>query len=132
MGPPGVGTLGATLAPAARSVRVIGCALGYRNAHENRRSVTLGAVSACTKYSECMTAMREYLVSSSGQMSLPASARHRWNLDRGGPVDVIDLGFGVLTVPKGQGRRLLNDLLSRDEHATFVRSLEDDPDLATT
>jgi bifunctional DNA-binding transcriptional regulator/antitoxin component of YhaV-PrlF toxin-antitoxin module len=79
-----------------------------------------------------MTALREYLVSSSGQMSLPASARHRWNLEGGGPVDVLDLGFGVLTVPKGQGRRLLNDLLSRDEHARFVRSLEDDPDLATT
>jgi bifunctional DNA-binding transcriptional regulator/antitoxin component of YhaV-PrlF toxin-antitoxin module len=79
-----------------------------------------------------MTALREYLVSSSGQMSLPASARHRWNLEDGGPVDVLDLGFGVLTVPKGQGRRLLNDLLSRDDHATFVRSLEDDADLATT
>jgi hypothetical protein len=65
-------------------------------------------------------------------MSLPASARHRWNLDRGGPVDVIDLGYAVLTVPKGEGKRLLNDLLSRDEHAEFVRSLTDDPDLATT
>ncbi len=65
-------------------------------------------------------------------MSLPASARHRWNLDNGGPVDVIDLGFGVLTVPKGTGRRLLGDLLGRDEHAAFVRSLADDPDLATT
>jgi hypothetical protein len=43
--------------------------------------------------------VQEYLVSSSGQMSLPASARHRWHLDDGGPVDVIDLGFGVLTVP---------------------------------
>jgi hypothetical protein len=42
------------------------------------------------------------------------------------------LGFGVLTVSKGHGRRLLNDLLSRDEHARFVRSLEDDPELATT
>jgi len=79
-----------------------------------------------------MTGVQEYLVSSSGQMSLPASARHRWNLDGGGPVDVIDLGFGVLTVPKGQGRRLLGDLLTRDEHAAFVRSLADDPDLATT
>lgn len=65
-------------------------------------------------------------------MSLPASARHRWKLGNGGPVDVIDLGFGVLTVPKGEGRRLLGDLLSRDEHAAFVRSLADDPDLATT
>lgn len=77
--------------------------------------------------------IQEYVVSSSGQMSLPASVRHRWDLDAGGPVDVIDLGFGVLTVPKGNGRRLLGDLLSRDEHAAFVRSLvDDDPDLATT
>jgi hypothetical protein len=65
-------------------------------------------------------------------MSLPAGARHRWNLDSGGPVDVIDLGFGVLTVPKGEGRRLLADLLSGEEHAAFVRALADDPDLATT
>ncbi|MDE0269164.1 MAG: hypothetical protein OXI96_09090 [Acidimicrobiaceae bacterium] len=50
----------------------------------------------------------------------------------GGPVDAIDLGFGVLAVPDGKGRRLLSDLLSRDEHAAFVRSLSDDPDLATT
>lgn len=76
--------------------------------------------------------VQEYLVSSSGQMSLPAGARHRWNLDDGGPVDVIDLGFGVLTVPKGTGNRLLDDLVSRDQHAEFVRSLDDDPDLATT
>jgi hypothetical protein len=64
-------------------------------------------------------------------MSLPAAARHRWQLDRGGPVDVLDLGFGVLTVPKGEGRGLMRDLLSREEHAAFVESLADDPDLAT-
>jgi bifunctional DNA-binding transcriptional regulator/antitoxin component of YhaV-PrlF toxin-antitoxin module len=79
-----------------------------------------------------MSGVQEYVVSSSGQMSLPAGARHRWNLDEGGPVDVLDLGFGVLTVPRGEGRRLLSDLLSRDEHAAFVRSLADNPDLATT
>ena len=79
-----------------------------------------------------MSELQEYLVSSSGQMSLPAAARHRWNLDAGGPVDVLDLGFGVLTVPKGEGKRLLGDLLSRDNHAQFVSSLADDPDLATT
>jgi bifunctional DNA-binding transcriptional regulator/antitoxin component of YhaV-PrlF toxin-antitoxin module len=76
--------------------------------------------------------VQEYLVSSSGQMSLPAGARHRWNLDDGGPVEVIDLGFGVLTVPKGSGRRLLDELVSREQHAEFVRSLDEDPDLATT
>lgn len=77
-------------------------------------------------------AVHQYLVSSSGQMSLPAGARRRWNLDRGGPVDVIDLGFGVLTVPEGTGQALLDDLVTRDQHAAFVRSLADDPDLATT
>jgi bifunctional DNA-binding transcriptional regulator/antitoxin component of YhaV-PrlF toxin-antitoxin module len=71
-----------------------------------------------------------FLVSSSGQMSLPAAVRRRWKLDRGGPVDVVDLGFGVLTVPQGEGRRLLDDLLGRDEHAEFVAGLEGD--LATT
>lgn len=76
--------------------------------------------------------VQEYLVSASGQMSLPAGARRRWKLTDGGPVDVIDLGFGVLTVPKGAGRELLNDLVSRDQHAAYVGSLEDDPDLATT
>jgi bifunctional DNA-binding transcriptional regulator/antitoxin component of YhaV-PrlF toxin-antitoxin module len=79
-----------------------------------------------------VTSATEYIVSSSGQMSLPASARHRWHLEQGGPVDVLDLGFGVLTVPKGQGRRLLNDLVSREEHAERVRALDDDGDLATT
>ena len=74
----------------------------------------------------------EFLVSSSGQMSLPAQVRHRWNLDNGGPVDVLDLGFGVLTVPRGEGRGLLGDLLSRDDHASFVKSLASDADLGTT
>lgn len=71
-------------------------------------------------------------MSASGQMSLPAAVRRRWSLDGGGPVDVLDLGFGVLTVPRGEGRRVLADLLSRDQHAAFVESLADDPDLATT
>jgi bifunctional DNA-binding transcriptional regulator/antitoxin component of YhaV-PrlF toxin-antitoxin module len=76
--------------------------------------------------------IQEYLVSSSGQISLPAAVRHRWNLDGGGPVDVLDLGFAVLTVPKGEGRRLLSDLVSREDHARYVGSVADDDDLATT
>ena len=85
-----------------------------------------------TKYGTDVSEVREYLVSSSGQMSLPAAVRHRWDLDEGGPVDVVDLGFAVVTLPRGQGRRLLSDLVSRDEHAAFVRSLDGDPELATT
>ena len=79
-----------------------------------------------------MEGIQRYLISASGQMSIPAAARHRWHLDQGGPVDVIDLGFGVLTVPAGEAKRLLGDLLGREDHATFVNSLADDPDLATT
>jgi hypothetical protein len=77
-------------------------------------------------------AIQRFLVSKSGQMSVPAAVRHRWHLDEGGPVDVIDLGFGLLTVPAGQAQHLLGDLVSRDDHAAFVTSLADDPDLATT
>jgi hypothetical protein len=79
-----------------------------------------------------MANVQEYLVSSSGQLSLPAAARHRWHLDGGGPVDVVDLGFAVMTLPKGHAPRLLDDLLPGDVHAEFVVSLGGDPDLATT
>jgi hypothetical protein len=64
-------------------------------------------------------------------MSLPAAVRHRWNLDAGGQVDVIDLGFGVLTVPVGDAGRLLDEILPADAHYAAV-AVEEDPDLATT
>lgn len=79
-----------------------------------------------------MAAVQPYLVSSSGQMSLPASARHRWGLDEGGAVDVLDLDFGVLIVPAGEGPRLLGDVLTAEEHADYVRALAGDADLSTT
>lgn len=85
-----------------------------------------------TKYTGGVSAIQEYLVSSSGQLSLPAAARHRWNLDGGGPVDVVDLGFAVMMLPKGSARALLDDVLPAEDHARFVASLADDPDLATT
>lgn len=70
-------------------------------------------------------------MSSSGQMSLPAAVRRRWGLSEGVPVDVIDLGFGVLTVPADKGTALLDDLLASEDHFAFVAAI-DDPDLATT
>ena len=46
-------------------------------------------------------------------------------------VDVIDLGFGVLTLPVGEARRLLDEVLPADVHYLAV-SEDDDPDLATS
>jgi bifunctional DNA-binding transcriptional regulator/antitoxin component of YhaV-PrlF toxin-antitoxin module len=43
----------------------------------------------------------ELRVSQRGQMSLPASARHRWGLDDGGAVGFVDLGDAVVLIPGG-------------------------------
>lgn len=43
-----------------------------------------------------MATATEYLVSSSGQMSVPAEVRRRWGLGRGGRVTVVDLGHAVV------------------------------------
>jgi len=94
-------------------------------------AAALGGGTLNTKYG-AYVGVSEYLVSASGQMSLPAGVRRRWGLAGGGPVDVLDLGFGVLVVPRGEGRALLDDLVSREQHADFVRGLGDDPDLATS
>lgn len=77
-----------------------------------------------------MARVETFKVSSSGQMSLPAAVRHRWHLDDGGQVDVLDLGFGVLTVPVGYAGRLLDEVLPAEAHYAAV-SEEEDPDLVT-
>jgi AbrB family looped-hinge helix DNA binding protein len=78
-----------------------------------------------------MVTPTEFLVSTSGQMSVPAAVRHRWGLDQGGRVTVIDLGDAVVLLPAGARQRLLAKALSAEDHGRFVRTLED-PDLATT
>ncbi len=78
-----------------------------------------------------MPAASEFLVSSSGQMSVPAAVRHRWGLDRGGRVTVIDLGDAVVLLPPGGRARLLDSALSGEDHLALVAG-HDDPDLATT
>lgn len=77
-----------------------------------------------------MAAVESFKVSSSGQMSLPAAVRHRWHLADGGRVDVMDLGFGVLTLPEGGAARLLDHILPADDHYKAVAA-EQDPDLAS-
>ena len=73
----------------------------------------------------------EFLVSSSGQISVPAAVRHRWGLDGGGRVTVIDLGDAVVLLPAGARQKLLRSALSAADHHRFVSELQD-PDLATT
>ncbi len=48
-----------------------------------------------------MTTSGDLRLSSRGQMSLPASARHRWGLDDGGRVGYLDLGEAIVLVPGG-------------------------------
>jgi len=57
-----------------------------------------------------MTTTGDVRVSQRGQMSLPASARHRWGLDEGGEVGYLDLGDAVILVPGGV-KRLQRQLL---------------------
>jgi len=75
---------------------------------------------------------QSFKVSTSGQMSLPAAVRHRWHLERGGRVEVMDLGFGVLTVPAGQAGRLLDEILPADAHYAAAAAAAADADLATS
>jgi AbrB family looped-hinge helix DNA binding protein len=78
-----------------------------------------------------MATSAEFVVSASGQMSVPAAVRRRWGIDRGGRVTVIDLGDAVVLLPPGARQQLLADALSAEDHHRFVSTL-DDADLATT
>jgi len=78
-----------------------------------------------------MAATQEFLVSKSGQMSVPAGVRRRWGLTEGGRVTVVDLGDAVVLLPPGARQKLLGQALSAEDHLRFVNNLEDS-DLATT
>jgi AbrB family looped-hinge helix DNA binding protein len=78
-----------------------------------------------------VAASAEFLVSKSGQMSVPADVRRRWGLVDGGRVVVVDLGDAVVLLPPGARHRLLGGALSAEEHRAFVAGL-DDADLETT
>jgi AbrB family looped-hinge helix DNA binding protein len=78
-----------------------------------------------------MATSAEFLVSTSGQMSVPAAVRHRWGLDKGGRVTVVDLGDAVILLPPGGRQQLLANALTAEQHRQFVSEI-DDPDLATS
>lgn len=78
--------------------------------------------------------LADFRVSARGQMALPAEARHRWGLDRGGKVEVADLGVALLIIPVERGglRGLVGDAI---DHAGGYPVLAgaasaSDPDLA--
>jgi len=79
-----------------------------------------------------MTNTGEVRVSQRGQMSLPASARHRWGLDDGGDVSFIDVGDAVVLIPEGvdELRDRLIDAVTADEWEQARRGFGD-PDLVS-
>jgi AbrB family looped-hinge helix DNA binding protein len=76
----------------------------------------------------------EFKVSDRGQMALPAETRRRWNLDKGGSVEIADLGEALLIVPAGRGglrallRRSIEDAGGYTDMAKEVAA--DEPELA--
>lgn len=69
-------------------------------------------------------------VSHRGQTNLPAELRHRWGIDQGGEVGIVDLGDAALIVPSGiQAARLELRRVLRDRYEDGLAAIED-PDLA--
>lgn len=76
-----------------------------------------------------MTRASSAKVSHRGQTNLPAELRHRWGIDDGGEVGIIDLGEAALIVPGGmdRAREELRRVL-RDRYEVGIGELGD-PDL---
>ena len=76
-----------------------------------------------------MTGASTAKVSHRGQTSLPAALRHRWGIDGGGEVGIVDLGDAALIVPGGvaPAREELRRVL-RDRYEAGIGEIED-PDL---
>jgi bifunctional DNA-binding transcriptional regulator/antitoxin component of YhaV-PrlF toxin-antitoxin module len=69
-------------------------------------------------------------VSHRGQTNLPSELRHRWGIDEGGEVGIIDLGDSALVIPGGieVARRELRRVLE-ERYGVGLGQIED-PDLA--
>ena len=66
-----------------------------------------------------------YKVSARGQLSLPADARRRWGLERGGEVEVFDLGGCLVMLPTSAGsiRAELSKALTADRSRSYVEAI---------
>jgi bifunctional DNA-binding transcriptional regulator/antitoxin component of YhaV-PrlF toxin-antitoxin module len=69
-------------------------------------------------------------VSHRGQTNLPSELRHRWGIEDGGEVGIIDLGESALVIPGGieVARRELRRVL-QERYEVGLGQIED-PDLA--
>jgi len=78
-----------------------------------------------------MASSGDLKVSSRGQMSLPAAARRRWRLGKGGEVGYLDLGDAVIIVPGGV-ETLRKELLAAVTEADWRAAADGfgDPELA--
>jgi len=65
-------------------------------------------------------------VSHRGQTNLPSELRHRWGIELGGEVGIIDLGDAALVIPGGiQGARRELRRVLRDRYDAGLASIED-------
>lgn len=73
-----------------------------------------------------MAAASTARVSHRGQTNLPAELRHRWGIDDGGEVGIIDLGDAALILPGGvdRAREELHRVL-RSRYEAGVAGIED-------
>jgi bifunctional DNA-binding transcriptional regulator/antitoxin component of YhaV-PrlF toxin-antitoxin module len=77
-----------------------------------------------------MTGPSTAKVSHRGQTNLPAELRHRWGIEHGGEVGIVDLGDAALIVPGGlQAARLELRRVLRDRYEAGLAAI-DDSDLA--
>lgn len=81
------------------------------------------------RYNAHVAATSNARVSHRGQTNLPAELRHRWGIDDGGEVGIIDLGGAALIVPGGvsAARRELRRVLA-DRYEQGLAAIVD-PDL---
>jgi bifunctional DNA-binding transcriptional regulator/antitoxin component of YhaV-PrlF toxin-antitoxin module len=77
-----------------------------------------------------MTGISIAKVSHRGQTILPSELRHRWGIEDGGEVGIIDLGDSALVIPGGieVARRELRRVL-QERYEVGLGQIED-PDLA--
>jgi bifunctional DNA-binding transcriptional regulator/antitoxin component of YhaV-PrlF toxin-antitoxin module len=73
-----------------------------------------------------MSAASTAKVSHRGQTNLPAELRHRWGIDEGGEVGIIDLGDAALIGPGGieAARKELRRVL-RDRYEAGLAAIDD-------